>query len=353
MNFITPLDRFTGYGITGYNIFNNLYNLDDNLTLFFAANPNIEKDWDVNKIKNAIDRQSSFNSQDNCFKLWTPSDLFTRTAGSSKYGSLSFFEIDFVFDKEKAGYNLCDVLFVPSLWAKQVLENNGIKTPIIVCPQGVDTNIFFDNKPEDKPKDKYIFINIGKWEIRKGHDVLVQIFNSAFNDDDNVELWMMNHNPFLSKNIQDSWVKMYADSKLNNKIKFFPRVSTQSEVSKIMSYADCGIFPSRAEGWNNEAIEMMAMNKPIIITNYSAHTQYCNNDNSYLIDIDQTEPAIDNLWFNGDGNWAKLDAKQIEQAVEHMRFVYKNRIDSNPAGLQTASYHNWSKTANIIYDYMK
>ena len=119
-----------------------------------------------------------------------------------------------------------------------------------------------------------------------------------------------------------------------------------------MAYADCGIFPARAEGWNNGAIEVMAMDNPIIITDYSAHTQYCNKDNAYLIDILETEPAKDNIWFNGTGNWAKLNSRTMDQAVEHMRYVYKNQIRSNAKGLETAHNHSWAKTAQIIYDNM-
>jgi len=233
------------------------------------------------------------------------------------------------------------------------LQDNGVTKEIVVCPQGVDTQIFNGSVPEDKNQNsKYTFINIGKWEIRKGHDILVDIFNSAFEKDDDVELWMVNHNPFLNNDQTKQWSTLYQNSKLGDKIRFFPRLPTQEVLSKVMSYADCGIFPSRAEGWNNEAIEMMAMNKPIIITNYSAHTQFCNADNSYLININNTEPAYDGIWFDGEGDWASLENEQIEQAVEHMRYVYKNQIKNNPKGLETAQNHSWSKTAQIIMSHM-
>jgi glycosyltransferase involved in cell wall biosynthesis len=240
------------------------------------------------------------------------------------------------------------LIITPSEWAKQILLQNNIQTPIEVVPQGVDTLIFDAVVPEDKQKDQYIFINIGKWEKRKGHDVLVEIFNKAFEENDNVELWMVNHNPFLSKDQLSKWYQLYADSKLKNKIRIFPRIPTQKHLSKIMAHSDCGIFPSRGEGWNNEAIEMMAMNKPIIITDYSAHTQYCNRDNSLLIDIKNTEPAKDDIWFNGSGNWASIEDNQIDQAVEHMRNVYSNRITTNENGLKTAQNLSWNKTTESI-----
>jgi glycosyltransferase involved in cell wall biosynthesis len=122
---------------------------------------------------------------------------------------------------------------------------------------------------------------------------------------------------------------------------------TQKDVAKIIKMSDCGIYPSRAEGWNNEAIETMAMNKPIIITDYSAHTEYCNKQNSYLLDIKNTEIAEDGVFFNGYGNWADID-DCIDQCVEYMREVYKNNIRTNITGVETAQKFNWTQTCNII-----
>jgi glycosyltransferase involved in cell wall biosynthesis len=352
MNLFTAIDKYTGYGITGYNTFNSLFDIDPELTLFCVSHPNIEDNWDSQKLKISIDRQNNFNRKAPCYKVWQQHDLFTRTVGDSKYGALSFFEIDKVLPKEKAGYSLLDTIFVPSSWAKDILINNGIKNEIVVCPQGVDTNIFNNtNTPTDKP-NTYTFVNIGKWELRKGHDILVEIFNNAFDENDDVELWMINHNPFLNADQHKWWEKFYKNTKLGNKIRTFPRLPTQQDLAKVLSYTDCGVFPSRAEGWNNEAIEMLAMDKPIIITNYSAHTQYCNKDNAYLIDIKETEPADDNIWFHGDGNWASIGLPQINQASEYMRYVYTNNIRNNPNGLKTAQDHSWANTANIVYEHM-
>ena len=353
MNFISAIDRFTGYGITSYNIFEQLYDMDKDLVLHLIANPNLEDSWNVKKIFNAVQNRSKFNKDQPCFKLWQQNELFLRTVGNSKYGALSFFELDTVLPVERACYESLDLIFTPSSWGKEVLENNNIKTPIIVCPQGVDMRIFYpEEKPADKPEETYTFINIGKWEIRKGHDMLIEIFNKAFEKTDSVELWMVNNNPFLTQEQHTEWQAFYKDTKLGDKIRFFPRLETQKILSHVIKYADCGIFPSRAEGWNNEAIEIMAMDKPLIITNYSAHKQYCNKDNSYLIDITEKESADDGVWFKGDGNWASLNTEAIDQAVEHMRYVHKNKIRSNPQGLITAKEHTWEKAAKTIYDNM-
>jgi hypothetical protein len=105
---------------------------------------------------------------------------------------------------------------------------------------------------------------------------------------------------------------------------------------------------SRAEGWNNEITEVMALNKPIIATNYSAHTEYLTEKNSYRVEITEKEKAFDDKWFNGEGNCAKLGDAQLDQTVDYMKYVYTNNIKTNPEGLETAKKYSWTNTANII-----
>jgi hypothetical protein len=92
----------------------------------------------------------------------------------------------------------------------------------------------------------------------------------------------------------------------------------------------------------------MAMNKPVIVTNYSAHTEYCNKNNAYLVDIDEKEVANDGQWFHGEGKWAKLGQNQLDQAVHYMKHVYNNNVSNNTNGLLTAQEYSWNRTANII-----
>ena len=141
----------------------------------------------------------------------------------------------------------------------------------------------------------------------------------------------------MDKVIQEQWTRIKNQNFAQNKY-----------VAKLIALSDCGIFPARAEGWNNEVPEFFAINKPVILTNYSAHTEYANKENSYLIDIDELTEAKDDKFFNGFGNWAKFSDKQIEHTIEYMRDVYKNKIRTNPKGLEKAKSLTWSNTANMI-----
>jgi glycosyltransferase involved in cell wall biosynthesis len=350
LNMMCPIG-VTGYGITSFNIYKKLRDKYD-VSLFPIGNPQIETEEEKAFIVKDIENQITYDKSSPTLKIWHQFDLATRV-GNAKYGALTFFETDKLKPIEIHMLNNIDIVYVASGWGKQILENNGVTSEIVVSPLGIDPTIFnLDQAPPQKLNDRYIFCNIGKWELRKGHDILVEIFNKTFSPEDNVELWMLNFNPFLTQEENMSWVNLYKNTKLGEKIKIMPRIPKHADLAKLIALSDCGIFPARAEGWNNEIPEFFAMNKPVITTNYSAHTQYCNKDNSYLIEIDSLTKAIDDKFFDGYGNWANLGKRQQDQMSEYMRYVYNNNIRSNPAGLETAKVLTWDNTANIISQHL-
>lgn len=352
INLYAPITPSTGYGITSTSIMRELLK-DHEVSLFPLGQAQAETPEDKVLIEKILrDTNTKWDPNSPCLKIWHQYDLASRI-GRGKYGALVFFEVDKITLQEKNMMNSTDCVFVASKWGKKILEDNGVSTKIVVSPLAVNMKIFSPmkeagNKDLLEKEGTYRFINIGKWEIRKGHDVLVEAFNKAFTKDDKVELVMLNHNLFLNEQQNKNWQDLYKNSKLGDKIKIIGRLQTQADVANLIRQCNCGIFPARAEGWNNEILEVMAVNKPVIATNYSAHTEYCNKDNSYLVEIDNLVTAKDDMFFNGYGKWADIGKNQIDQIVEHMRFVYKNNIKTNPLGVDTADDYKWSNTCSII-----
>lgn len=344
---------YTGYGVAGFNLIVGLIENDIDVALFPISQPVAINPSKGSIIQKAIDRRVLYNHKAPSLKIWHAWDLQTRI-GSGPYYVFPFFELDTLSEMEVHNFKCCDHIFLASQWAKNILLKYDIKTPISVIPMGVDTTIFdynLNSTITNKP-DKYIFSIIGKWEIRKCHDILLDIFEKAFPNNENYELWVnaSSDNGYITNEEKQQWESMYRDSKIKDKIKLFPPLQTHKDVAKLLSYIDCGVYISRAEGWNLELLETMAMNKPAIASNYSAHTEFCNKDNCFLVDIDETEPAFDGKYFQGQGNWAKLGKKQIDQTIDYLRYVYKNNIKSNPDGLKTAQNLTWHNSARHLID---
>lgn len=343
LNVISPINPL-GYGVAGLNIVKELH-IDHNICLWTMGQPQVTTQDDMMCIAKLVNNAQRFDYNAPCLKIWHQHDM-AQFVGKGKHIGFPFFELDEFNDQEKHSLNSLDTVFVTCDWAKKIVESETSVKDIQVIPLGVDTNIF---KPVDfEEKEKTIFFNCGKWEVRKGHDILPELFNSAFTKGDDVELWIMSHNPFLSEQEEKEWHDLYLNSELSDKIKLIPRVKMHQEVYNIMAHADCGIFPSRAEGWNLELLEMLACGKQVITTDYSAHSAFCNKENALLVDITDKETAYDGKWFNGKcGKWAKIGENEKEQFIEHLRYVHGNK-KYNRKGVETAEKFNWRNTAKCI-----
>jgi len=314
--------------LVGLNLLKSLDKLGHDVSLFgLPSNQQIQAiESDHKVIRGAILRSQYFDYTAPSICLHHQFDLQKHVGGGKRFGA-TIFELDRLKPNEVHQLKSQDVVIVPSKWAAKVVKDSCGPIDVKVVPLGYDPEVFYPRPT--KKHNNTIIQSWGKIEIRKGHDVLVDIFNKAFTKKDNVELQLGWSNPFLSANQVEEWERLYKNSPLGEKISFIPWQPTQQDVANRMAEADCGIFPSRAEGWGLECLEMMAMGKEVIVTNVSAHTEYCFSHNSYLIECPDKEPANDAFWFHSeklsDGAWAKIGDLEIDQAVEFMRTLHKDK----------------------------
>lgn len=278
--------------------------------------------------------------------------------GKGIHAAMPIFELNEFTAVEKHHLSQQDLILAPSSWARDILIAAGVPSDkVIVTPLGVDAELFH---PYDHPKQVQdtVFINVGKWEWRKGHDFVIDSFERAFSPNDGVRLVMLCHNPCFPDRdsmtkYNDEWIRRYEESPMRHRITIYKsRLASQHHVADLMAQCDCGYFPSRAEGWNMELAEMLCMGKTCIATNYSAHTEYCSQDNCNLITIDELEPAHDGIWFHGQGEWASLGSNQMEQAVSLLRKVHRDKSGGNNianySGTATMKKYSWEETARAV-----
>ena len=341
---MTPINQL-GYGVAGLNILKALQ-AEHNVALHMIGQPQVTNQADANVVTKGIETSKMFDPQAPCIKIWHQNQMAERV-GSGKFIGFPIFELDTFTDLEKHHLSACDELFVCSEWAREVIIKNIIKRPINVVPLGVDMDIFKPATP--RSDNKTIFFNCGKWEVRKGHDILFEAFRMAETHNPNIELWMMCTNPFNSPEEEAKWRQLYQ----HPKIKIIPRAETQQEVYNIMAQVDCGVFPSRAEGWNLELLEMMATGKHVITTEYSAHTEFCTKENAGLVTIKDVEPAHDGKWFFGQGNWAKISEHEIfDLSIKMQKFIENKKGTLNEAGIETAQRFSWTNSASRILEHL-
>lgn len=351
LNLNVPINSL-GYGVVGYNVWKELNKTED-VTLWpigGQVGPPVEvSEQEVYQIKIDIAKQNDFDPTLPSLKIWHENQLGERV-GKGPMTNLSFFETNKFDARRKSHLLSADRLVVPSAWASVILREQTGRDAWI-APMGVDRGLFNESFNQVNP-NRCIFFNCGKWEVRKGHDILKDAFQDAFENEPDVELWMMTENPFLQGDERRQWELKY---KGDRRIKLINRVQYQEELAQVMAKVHCGVFPARAEGWNLELLELMSMGKHVIATNYSAHTEFCSEDNCRLISIKEEEPMFDGKWFTGDnGTWASLDGEPYEQLVYHLRMAYEDWRDDptrlNEAGIKKAEELTWTKTAQRLLE---
>ncbi|MBI1942458.1 MAG: glycosyltransferase family 4 protein [Betaproteobacteria bacterium] len=349
INVTAPINSL-GYGIVGLNVVAGLDRLGHRPALWPIGEVEAPEEQHE-MLRRAIAQKDLFDSRAPSLRISIQSDL-AQHVGRGPHCGLPIFELNRFNALEKRHLDAQDLLFVPSKWAKRVLVDNGIpEARIHIARFGVDHDIF--RLTERIEPGATVFLNVGKWEVRKGHDVLAEAFNSAFTRRDDVRLILLTPNPFHAEGESREWADVYRTSSLGDKIEVIEeRLPTQRGVAELMARADCGVFPYRAEGWNLDLAEMMAMAKNVIATNYSAPTEYLTPANARLIEIERLVEAGDGKWFYGQGEWADFGDAQVEQLVAHMREVHRlkqsGELRPNIAGHRTMAEFSWDATARCI-----
>jgi glycosyltransferase involved in cell wall biosynthesis len=345
INLHSPINM-TSYGYVSSYLLRELKRIDVDIYHLGISGHSPDEMFDESVFRNTVE----FDQNAPSLKIWHQNDLSSILSGGVRHVGFPIFELETFNEIEKISLTHPDRLFVCSQWAKDIISREiqyHDEDTIDVIPLGYDPEIF---KPASMPIGTTRFANFGKFEVRKGHDVLPRIFNRAFTKDDDVELIMMPHNFFLDQNETNRWVKSFINTPLGGKIKFVNRVNSHKMVYNIMKDIHCGIFPARAEGWNLEALELLACGKHLIITNCTGHTEFCNSENSMLVDmVSPKETAYDGKFFNGEHQWNSIGKDEEEQMIEYMRKIHKlnkdNNLEQNAKAIDSVKKFTWNNSA--------
>ena len=355
INLTAPINNL-GYGIVGLNFLKHLDAYGNKTSLWEIGQTNVDTQEDYEIVKKCKNLAKTFSNSAPSLRIYHQNDM-AQHVGKGLHCGLPIFELNKFSGIEFHHLDSLDKIFVCSKWAKTILEEVKLGYKTSVVPLGVDRSIFNESVPESVKRHdtKTIFFNCGKWEIRKGHQILVDAFNKAFEEKDDVKLIMNCSNPFLSEKQTNEWISLYKNSKLGNKIDIVPKkLNSQRELANLMHYSDFGIFPALAEGWNLEALEMLSCGKIIIATNYSGHTEFLTEKNSFLIDVDYFEDAYDGVWFFGNGQWA---VPNVDQLVSHMRKLHKYKQEKgmvqNEHAIETAKEFTWNNSVRKLLENLK
>ncbi len=267
-----------------------------------------------------------------------------------------------------------DYIAVMSEWAKEVVVSQEVmdEEKVFIIPGGVDERIFNPAVSASHHKSKqysFTFLSSGKFEVRKGHKLLLDSFIEAFHKKVGGKVRLMVHwfNPFIRGPKGQSFDEMLDNTLVskgfthaetnyytmdNISIEYIPRVKTQKELASIYQSADAGVFPYFSEGWNLPLIEMMAVGKPCLATAYSAPMDFITEDSNYVITDFTMEKIDDPRWFGDNAGYWAIPKK--DKLIEDMLYMYHRKNEDKEMGkkasIRVLENFTWKNSAESILD---
>lgn len=213
-----------------------------------------------------------------------------------------------------------DGVMVVSNFVKDVFKNSGVNIPIAVVPNGVKNFEIEKVKPFNlDSKKSFRFLHISSGFPRKGIDVLLEAYFREFTDSDDVCLIIKTF-PNIHNDIANriATLKMY--HKNHPEIIHIDEDLPREDVLGLYKISHCLVYPTRGEGFALPIAEAMLAKIPVIVTNYSGHTDFCNEETAFLVNY-KLAPSCSHLALPG-SKWAEPDIKDLKKK---MRYVSDNR----------------------------
>ncbi len=282
--------------------------------------------------------------------------------GDENYG-YTFFEYELT-DRTKGNAKKYDKVIAGSSWCRDKMHDKGIMNTEILL-QGIDPDRFYPGEKE-KHNDLFVIFSGGKFELRKGQDLVLkafQILQQKYSDIILMNAWynlwphtleMMRISPHIKFDMDgETWKnKMINLCKANgidgNRVFTLPAVPND-KLRDVYLNTDIGLFPNRCEGGTNLVLmEYMACGKPVIASFNSGHKDILTDDNS----IKLTE--MSEFRIQDENNQVVADWKEpsLDEIIAKIEWAYENRNKLKSIGENAAKdmkNFTWRKTAeNLI-----
>ena len=211
---------------------------------------------------------------------------FVVTEHSSKLNKniLEISKIDIKLAK-KAYQNADKVIAVSNALAQNLHNNFGVNAEVI--HNIVDVSNFQYVKREKR--DNFTFVSVGNLIQIKGFDLLIEAFAEAFKDDKSVSLKIVGDGPERN-NLQNIVNQCGA----NDKITFLGEICRE-KLRDVYKESDAFVLTSRSETFGVAYIEAMTTGMPVIATACGGPNDFVNEQNGYLIPVDDKNALIDAL----------------------------------------------------------
>jgi len=257
--------------------------------------------------------------------------------------------------------NAIDLIIVPSTFVESVFLTSGVKTPVVVCPEGVDTEVFnitseVDNSVTESKflnrntgekidfKTDFNFLLVGQWlpydigADRKQIALSIKTFIDTFKYVDNVGLIIktFTYNTdtpdayFTLQRFRDI-IATYEDKKGIPPVYFIHGDLTDEQMSSLYRHPTVkGFFTmTSGEGWGRSIAEAISCGLPIIAPKWSSYMDFVGDKSSVLLPVTiQNVPQQVIYAYKGmfpqNARWAMVSEDKASEGLKRFKHNYDN-----------------------------
>jgi glycosyltransferase involved in cell wall biosynthesis len=250
-----------------------------------------------------------------------------------------------------------------SSWCTQILREAGLENTVTVL-QGVDPTVFYPSPGREGEReflaDKFVVFSGGKFELRKGQDIVIRAFKVLQDRHADVMLVTAWYNAWSSMESMSASPLIRLAPQTGPYTQVMGRILTDngidlrgvilalpqptSAMARLYRNTDVGLFANRCEGGTNLVLmEYMACGKPVVAVNTTGHADIVNSSNALI--IGSKGATTINRRGQPAACWPEPD---LDDAIAKLEWAYQNRESLHPlaqqAGRDLARY-TWRKTA--------
>jgi glycosyltransferase involved in cell wall biosynthesis len=261
-----------------------------------------------------------------------------------------------------------DVVVAGSSWCEEMLRFHGLNRVTTII-QGIDPMIFNPNhKEKEYFKERFVLYSGGKFELRKGHDIVIKaykVLQDRYPDVLLITSWFnqwpqsintMAGSPYLKfRMTTEDFSNLIGQVLLDNGIDLSRVINLPAYpnmmMPKIYKNTDLGFFPNRCEGGTNLVLmEYMACGKPVLGSFSSGHKDVLTDNNSIKIN----QMGVLNVAVNGTDT-AVWDEPFLDETIEKLDWAYHHRDELKKRGEQAGkdlAGQTWEQTGRQFFELM-
>lgn len=235
-------------------------------------------------------------------------------------------ELETVPKTHQFAIDFLDEIWVPTNYLKNIYQKY-TDTPVKCVGKHIDliapTVEYKYNRNGDSKFKFYSSFDFHSNIERKNPVAAVLAFKEAFRNDEPVEFYLkttdiVRHHP---GNHKEQWERILKLTSSDNRFKIVTgRIPFQELVNQINSM-ECVVSAHRSEGFGYLPAHAFLLDKPVILTDYSGTTDFCNDKTAYPVKWNKLELDKGDFGDVKDGFWADAD---VNDMAKHMREVYEN-----------------------------